>query len=205
MSTVVLIHPGCTDFDEQNRIQGTLDVPLNERGVAQVQAVVEELRETPPEVIFTTPCEPARCTAETIGRELGVPVKEIDTLKNVNQGLWQGLGVDELRRMHPKVFKQWQESPENICAPDGETVADAMQRVRKAMAKITKRKDRIAVVAPEPLAALIRWHVCGGKLESQTPIESCTEKPRWELLQSDAGAAPGSNGSTSTDQAATTS
>ena len=32
MLQIVLIRPGTTDFDEQGRIQGTLDIPLNERG-----------------------------------------------------------------------------------------------------------------------------------------------------------------------------
>ena len=30
MVRIVLIRPGSTDFDEQGRITGTLDIPLNE-------------------------------------------------------------------------------------------------------------------------------------------------------------------------------
>ncbi len=42
MLTVILIRPGSTDFDEQGRIQGTLDVPLNEQGAAEVGRLAEE-------------------------------------------------------------------------------------------------------------------------------------------------------------------
>ena len=44
MPDVVLIRPGCTDFDEQNRIQGVLDLPLNHRGHAQVLGLVAQLQ-----------------------------------------------------------------------------------------------------------------------------------------------------------------
>ena len=32
MIRVILIRPGTTDYDEQRRIKGTLDIPLNEFG-----------------------------------------------------------------------------------------------------------------------------------------------------------------------------
>ena len=59
MTEVVLIRPGCTDFDEQNRIQGDLDLPLNPRGVEQVESLVDQLRNVKLEVIYTAPSEPA--------------------------------------------------------------------------------------------------------------------------------------------------
>ena len=31
-SQVLLIRPGATDFDDQGRIKGTLDMPMSERG-----------------------------------------------------------------------------------------------------------------------------------------------------------------------------
>src|SRR5690349_15871304 len=117
MSDVVVIRPGCTDFDEQHRIQGTLDLPLNERGQQQVAALVEQLRPLRLEAIYTSDCEPARSTAEALGAELGLGVRELEGLRNLDQGLWQGLQIEDVRRKYPKVFKQWQESPERICPP----------------------------------------------------------------------------------------
>ena len=38
MVQIVLIRPGSTDYDEQGRIQGTLDIPLNEQGTREVAA-----------------------------------------------------------------------------------------------------------------------------------------------------------------------
>ena len=46
MPRILLVRPGSTDFDEQGRIKGTLDIPLSEAGSLQVTRIVQELRET---------------------------------------------------------------------------------------------------------------------------------------------------------------
>lgn len=170
MPDVVLIRPGCTDFDEQNRIQGSLDLPLNPRGREQVQHVIERLRDRPLEVIYSAPGDPAHSTAVALGEELGVPVKELPGLSNLNHGLWQGLQIDDIRKKYPRVFKQWRESPETIRPPQGETVTEAMDRLRKALHRPLKKKEPIAIVAPEPLATLIRCLIQDVKPEVPEPI-----------------------------------
>jgi probable phosphoglycerate mutase len=169
MSDIVVIRPGCTDFDEQHRIQGALDLPLNERGVEQVAELVEQLRPLPLEAIYTGDCEPARSTAEAIGRELGLEVKEIEGLRNLNQGLWQGLPVEEIRRKYPKVYRQWHDEPGRICPPEGEAVPDAVERIRKALHRPMKKRGMIGVVASEPLATLICCVIRGCPLEMPNP------------------------------------
>jgi broad specificity phosphatase PhoE len=155
MPEVVLIRPGCTDFDEQNRIQGVLDLPLNHRGHAQVLGLVAQLQGASLDVVFTAPSEPARSTALAICEQCRVSLKEVDDFRNLDHGLWQGLQVDDIRRKYPKVFKQWQESPETVTLPEGETVAEAVERIRRGLRKCLKRKRTIGIVASEPLATMI--------------------------------------------------
>ncbi|HUG93026.1 MAG TPA: histidine phosphatase family protein [Planctomycetaceae bacterium] len=188
MPNVVLIRPGCTDFDEQNRVQGTLELPMNSRGLEQVEHVLDELREVPLEVIYAPPTEPAWSTAERLADELDVPLKECEDLRNLDQGLWQGLQIDEVRHKFPKVFKQWQELPETICPPQGETVGEALDRIRRALHKPLKRKTVFGVVASEPLATLVRFVVCGQRAEMPDPICSCGGA-HVEYLQTDQPAA----------------
>ncbi|MBW3541590.1 MAG: histidine phosphatase family protein [Planctomycetes bacterium] len=173
MSHVVLIHPGCTDFDEQNRVQGSLEIPMNARGETQVRSVVDRLRQMDLEVIYTSPGEPARSTAEILGAELDVKVKEVDELRNLDQGLWEGLCVDEIRHKFPRVYRQWRESPRTICPPQGETVDEALERIERALSKPLKRKDVFGVVASEPLATLVRFVLSGSPPEMPDPIASC--------------------------------
>lgn len=173
MPDVVLIRPGCTDFDEQNRIQGVLDLPLSPRGQEQVRELIEQLHDVSVDVIFTAPSEPARSTATAIGSALGVSVKELDGLRNLDQGLWQGLLLEDVRRKYPKVFKQLQESPETICPPQGETVPEALERIEKSLKKPLKRKHQFAIVASEPVATLVRCVLRGCKPATPMPICGC--------------------------------
>ena len=47
MMSIVLVRPGCTDFDEQRRIKGSLDIPLSATGSDEVNELVVQLAECP--------------------------------------------------------------------------------------------------------------------------------------------------------------
>ena len=145
MPDVVLIRPGCTDFDEQNRIQGVARSAAEPPRPGAGAGLVRQLQEVEFDVVFTAPCEPARSTALAICEQCGASFKEVDDFRNLDHGLWQGLQVDDVRRKYPKVFKQWQESPETVCLPEGETVAEAVERIRRGLRKCLKRKAQRSV------------------------------------------------------------
>jgi len=171
MCQVVLIRPGSTDFDEQNRIQGRLDLPLNDQGETALSETLRSLEAVKLSMILADPGEPARSTAIEIGERLDLPVKFKEELRNLDQGLWQGLKLEEVRRKYPKLIRQWQESPEAVCPPQGEAVGDALERVRKVLKKpLNKKNGRIGIVAAEPLASLIASIVCKTELTFRGPI-----------------------------------
>jgi probable phosphoglycerate mutase len=182
MPDVVLIRPGCTDYDEQDRIQGTLDVPLNPHGRDQLRELCESLRDAPIEIIYSAPGEPARAMAESLGEALDVPVRECEGLRNLDQGLWQGLQIDEARRLYPRAFKQWEASPETICPPEGEMLADAAERIRKCLRKPLRKKVPFAVVASEPLATLAKCVIQGIEPDRPGPICGGGKGPLVEIL-----------------------
>jgi probable phosphoglycerate mutase len=163
MVQILLIRPGTTEYDQQGRVQGTLDIPLCEDGRQEVEKMVEELRGKQIAALYASPCQSAEQTAEAISTAFDVKTKTVDKLQNLDQGLWQGMLVSEVKTKQPKVYRQWQEQPETICPPQGETLVAAEQRVQAAMAKLLKkhRDDAlVAIVAPEPLASVIR-HALG--------------------------------------------
>ncbi len=168
MSTVVLVRPGCTDFDEQKRIQGSLELPLNDRGQSQLTKVVDALRDLPVEAVLSGPSEPCASVAAAIANTLDVKHKERDDLRNLDQGLWQGLCLDEVRRKFPTVFRQWEEAPETVCPPNGETTTDALERLAGVLKKPLKKYGCFAIVASEPLASLVSF-----TLRGQAPDDLC--------------------------------
>ena len=156
MLTIVLIRPGSTDYDVQERIQGSLDIPLNAQGVAEARQTAEQLRGQGLDVIYAPASQPSLETAEIIAEILDIKRKKLDKLHNLDQGLWQGMLISDVKRKQPKVYKRWQEQPESVCPPEGEMLADADERVRAALVKLLKRRKEgtAGLVLPEPLLSL---------------------------------------------------
>ena len=159
MSTVVLIRPGLTDYDEQSRVLGALEMPMNEKGLEQVEGIVRHLRRegVQLEAVFASPFDPCCSTARAIAEaQKGVKVKELEELRNVDQGLWQGLPEADVRKRYPKIFRNGRERPQTICPPEGETLSEACQRMQKVFKKAIRKYDVFAVVASDPIATVIR-------------------------------------------------
>jgi len=158
MLRIVLIRPGATDYDREQRIQGSLDIPLSEEGGKEVAQLVEQLADHGVEVVYAPNCQPSRQTAELLAAGLGIKYKRLERMQNLDHGLWQGMPIEEVRQKQPRVYKQWQEQPENVCPPEGEMLSEADTRVRAAMTRLLKkhRDGTIALVVPEPVASLVR-------------------------------------------------
>lgn len=185
MAQIVLIRPGMSEFDEQGRIQGTLDIPLSTRGEQQVCRGVEQLRSLGLTAVYSSPCQAAWQTAQVLAAGLSIKAKQLDGLENLDHGLWQGMQVDEVKRKQPKVFRQWQENPENVCPPEGEMVCDCRKRAEQTLAKLVRkhRTSLVGVVVPEPLATIL----CE-LLATETAVEQWEANPsgcQWGVINTE--------------------
>ncbi|MDA8697230.1 histidine phosphatase family protein [Rhodopirellula sp.] len=182
---VLLIRPGATEFDEQGRMKGSLDMPLSDKGRQQVDSLAEQLDQFELHTIYTAPCESALETAERLARDRSeVRIRVIDTLRNVDHGLWHGKLIAEVQRNLPRVYRQGQDSPADICPPGGESIRDARGRVLKAIKKILRKsgQDFIAIVIPEPLASVVHGLLNGEEVVDFWGAEM--DSGRWELIES---------------------
>ena len=182
MTIVAVVRPGWTNFDEQHRLIGTLDLPLCPQGAAQVAALIEKLRElpTPPEAVVCGMTQPATCTAEAIAAAFDLTARKSEELANLNQGLWQGSTLEEIGRRMPRVFNQWQEAPETICPPEGEPWEEAADRVQRALKKPLRKFDSLVIVASEPLASLVSSLLTG---EPPDLTVAFSEEPREPVVE----------------------
>lgn len=157
MVRIVLIRPGATEYAEQGRIQGSLEVPLSEEGTSEACRISNELAGTGLDAVYSSGCEHALETAHAIAKSLGVKVKPLEGLQNLDHGLWQGMLVEEIKRKQPKVYRQWQDQPESVCPPGGETLNEAQERMRAVLKKLLKKHKHgtVGLVVPEPLASLL--------------------------------------------------
>jgi probable phosphoglycerate mutase len=183
MVRIILVRPGATDYDQQGRIKGTLDIPLNEAGSDQVRRAAQELQGQSIEVIYCSPCRSAGETADLLRRQWDVKVKVLRDLTNLDHGLWQGKLIEEVRQKQRKAYRQWQEQPETVCPPEGELLGAVQQRIRPILAKLIKKHKAgvVALVVPEPLASVVSSHLEGSALGDLWKAEcSCGS---WQMIE----------------------
>lgn len=182
MVRFLLIEPGATEFDEQGRMKGSLDMPLSRSGREQVEEAVRNLPQLSIERIFSAPCQSARETADRLRSHFGGRVKIVDCLRNIDHGLWHGKRIEEVRTQLPRIYRTGQDHPDQICPPGGETLEQARGRVVKMLDKIKRkyRGETVALVIPDPLASVVRSLLVGNDMGDLWKSE--TDEARWELI-----------------------
>ena len=183
MLRMVLVRPGATDFDEQGRIKGTLDIPLSAQGNSEVAQTVSELADVPLEIVYSAPCQAADQTAQALASAHKAKVKTLDELQNLDHGLWHGKLIEEVRQCQPKVYRQWLEHPETVCPPGGETLGEAQERLLAGITRILKKHKTgvVAVVVPEPAASLVRCLLEESELGNLWKAEC--DHGGWQLIE----------------------
>jgi len=128
MLTLVLTRHGVTDRSEPEQHLGqTIDVPLNEAGRAQAEALRERLAAVRFERVISSPLLRARETAQIVAA--GTPVELDARLLEMDYGRWEGLTYEELDRQYAPERAAWVRAPDVLACPGGESGFDVAERV----------------------------------------------------------------------------
>ena len=180
---LLVIRAGPTEYDLAGRIRGSLPVPLAQPGVAAARLVAAELAASRPEALYASRDAAAIEAARIVAAGCGVRLRRIEGLGNLDQGLWQGMLVDDIRHKQPRLYRKWQDNPWAVAPPEGELLEDACHRVETALETIVRRHPtgRVAVVVPLPLDRIVRWIVSGRSMgdlwDGQPPGPACEPLP----------------------------
>lgn len=139
---VALIPCGTTEWHEEGRLLGRVEVPLTSTGQEQCTAWAQQLHGLGLERILHAPDELATQTAAMLGRHLSVPTKALDDLEEVDLGLWAGLTESQLKSRFASAHRELREAPLNVNPPGGESLNSAAQRLNTCMRKQLKRNGR---------------------------------------------------------------
>lgn len=100
-TTLCLIRHGVTDWNSQGRLQGHSDIPLNELGIRQAEALARRLSREPWSALWSSDLLRARQTAEPILRYTGLPLQIDPQLRERCLGPLEGLTFEEVQRRFP--------------------------------------------------------------------------------------------------------
>jgi glucosyl-3-phosphoglycerate phosphatase len=113
---VVLLRHGRTAHNADGRIQGQLDVPLDEVGQAQAEALGTVFAADPPSVVVSSDLARAADTARAVCDHVGLPLLLDERLRETHFGQWQGLTGPEVEARWPSEYAAWRQ---HLGAPVG--------------------------------------------------------------------------------------
>jgi broad specificity phosphatase PhoE len=152
---VWLVRHGETESNRGGIVQGGTDVPLNDVGVMQAEALAEWLRSRPvkPTSVIASPLTRARRTAEILASALELDVEHEPRLQERTFGVWEGVPFVDILNKWEGPGDAWDHKP-----PEGEGPEDLLRRAAEAFDEHASRDDlgeRLMIVAHGgPIGAL---------------------------------------------------
>lgn len=136
MTTIYLIRHGQTDWNKDKIFRGRADVPLNEHGRREAEALARHLESVRVTACYSSPLSRAVETAEIASRSHSLRVNLDAGIIDIDYGEWQGLAEAAVRKQFAETYRQWHEAPHRVKFPGGESLAAVRRRARGSLNRI---------------------------------------------------------------------
>lgn len=124
------IRHGETAWNTQRRLQGQLDIGLNDNGESQARAAGRWLaRQGGIDHLYASDLSRAWRTAEHIGAALGLQPRPAPELRERRYGIFEGLTYAEARVTHPGPYARHEAREPDFVIPGGESLRQFHDRV----------------------------------------------------------------------------
>lgn len=148
VTELLLVRHGETDWNRLGLLQGTRDIPLNDRGRQQASELAARVSGGA-DAVYSSPLVRARSTAEIIAVTAGADVEIEPDLRELCYGFAQGKTVAWLRRHDPALEYRWRTTPWQVRFSGGDTLRAVRARAAEALSRIVARHhgERVALCA----------------------------------------------------------
>lgn len=168
MTEFILIRHGETDWNAEHRIQGQLDVPLNEVGRAQADAIGLRFRDETIDVLVSSDLSRAMQTMQPIADACSLQVLSDSRLRERNLGVLEGLFYEEAQRKMPQVLDVFRSRQIDTPLDGGESLRAFAGRVVAALTALaeTHKGKRIVAVTHGGVLDAAHRHADGTPLDA---------------------------------------
>lgn len=149
VTRLLVIRHGETAWNTESRIQGHIDIPLNDKGRWQAQRVAQALADEELDAIYSSDLQRARDTALAIARVKGLPLNQDVNLRERHFGRFEGKTQGEVAAQWPQEAQRWRDRDPSYGPEGGETLQSFYDRSLEALMRLARRHpgQSIAVVA----------------------------------------------------------
>jgi alpha-ribazole phosphatase len=147
---LLLIRHGQTNWNLEQRFQGQSDIPLNDIGRKQAQALAERLVAEQFDAIYSSDLQRATETADIIRKSGFQPDTCPDPrLREIHFGDWEGMIYDEIKAKYPETLAAWENDIFKNAPPHGETLEGLAVRVHSMLNELHEKHEdqNILIVA----------------------------------------------------------
>lgn len=142
---IYIVRHGTTEYNLEGRLQGQIDIPLNEEGMNDALQVAKELKHIHLDEIYSSDLVRAHATAKIIAHEHDTGgIIHDRRLREINLGRWQGHTYSDLRANEPD-YEVFYSNPKSYTGTVPERYNFVIKRIDDFFHELNPNKDVLVV------------------------------------------------------------
>lgn len=185
---LILVRHGQTDWNLQNRFQGSSDIPLNSTGSSQARRMAQAVAPLAPQLLVCSDLSRAHATARILGAATGLVPLTDERLREIHCGDWEGQFFLDVVNANPWIPDFEREGRDYRRSPSGETAGEAGARGASALEEIAVQHEGLTIAAVahglllrEAMLNMLGWRAGSRVLDD---LRNCS----WSVLEGNPGA-----------------
>ena len=143
----IVVRHGETAWNAESRIQGHLDSPLNEEGLAQALLVGERLARERIDALYCSDLGRVRQTVQPLVDRTRIELRITERLRERHLGVFQGLTGREAQARYPEDYARFHGRDPDHQVPGGESIRQVNARVGALFTELAAQHPGQLVVA----------------------------------------------------------
>ena len=162
-----LVRHGETEWNAERRIQGQIDIGLNDTGRQQAVAAGRWLRDAGLSALYSSDLQRAWTTAQAIGAAVGLSPVAAPELRERRYGVFEGLTYAEAQARYPDGYAAFEGRNADYAFENGESLKAMFDRVTGKLQAIAAAHpgENVAVVLHGGVLDIANRFVRGNPLE----------------------------------------
>ena len=183
---ICMVRHGETAWNAEGRVQGQLDIPLNDVGRAQARATSEALAGQDFTAIYCSDLIRVRQTAEPAAKRLALPVAYDAALRERHYGMFETLTYVEVRQKFPVEYARFRDKDPDFDFQGGESLRDFNERSLKVVGDLIERHagEQILVFTHGGVLEMVYRHARAVGLSSVRDFEIPNAGINWVEVKS---------------------